>query len=251
MIRGFYDSVSGMVAMSKRMEAATTNLANVQTNGYKQERTAMSAFAEQMVARLDGTETAQTIGPVSLAGVSTLQQLDWSQGPFQATGRELDLALAGPGVFTIETPDGIRYTRNGAFVRNADGVLTTITGRPVLGQNGPVQAGSGQISVLDDGTVLVDGNPVDKLQVVEFGPAPDLQRSGNTELLAPEGGPLPEAALNTVVRQGFVESSNVDVTATLTTIIEIQRAYEANQRMIQSQDELIGRAANEIADPTA
>lgn len=250
MIRGFYDSVSGMVAMSRRMEVATTNLANVQTNGYKQERTAMSSFAEQMVSRLNGDNASETIGPVALAGVSTQRELDWSQGPFQATGRELDLALAGPGVFAIETPEGIRYTRNGAFVRNADGVLTTITGRSVLGQNGPVVVGSGQVSVLDDGTVLVDGNPVDKLQVVEFGAAPNLQRSGNTELMAPEDGPPAEIARDTMIRQGFVESSNVDVTATLTTIIEIQRAYEANQRMIQNQDELVGRAANDIARPT-
>jgi flagellar basal-body rod protein FlgG len=128
--------------------------------------------------------------------------------------------------------------------------LTTITGRTVLGQSGRVEVGAGQVSVLEDGTVLVDGNPVDRLHIVEFRAAPDLQRSGSTELMAPEGGPPPEAATGTTVRQGFVESSNVDVTATLTTIIEIQRAYEANQRMIQSQDELIGRAANDIARPT-
>ena len=249
MIRGFYQSVSGMVAMSRRMEVATTNLANVQTNGYKQERTSMGAFAEQLVSRLSKDDPGLDIGNVGLSGASAAREHDWSQGGFQSTGRELDMALSGSGFFAVQSPEGVRYTRNGAFARNADGILTNASGRPVLGENGPIVVGSGQITMLPDGAILVDGTTVDRLQIVEFGDDPQLQRSGNTELILADGAPPPERAQATSVRQGFLESSNVDVTATFTTIIEIQRAYEANQRMIQSQDELVGRAVNDIARP--
>lgn len=251
MIRGLYNASSSMVSLGKRMEVATTNLANVQTNGFKQDRTAIATFAEQFLSRVSGAENSSPVGPLGLAEVTTIPETDWGQGALQPTGRELDLALSGSGFFTIETPEGIRYTRNGAFTRNAQGQLVTGTGRLVLGVDGPLQMPSGEIKVAPDGTVNVDGAPVGRLRISEFADPSVLRRYGNTELGPEDPTVQPVDSPTTVVHQATVESSNVDMTATMTTIIEIQRAYEANQRMIQSQNDLTGRAVNDIARPSS
>ncbi|MFN0073200.1 MAG: flagellar basal-body rod protein FlgF [Chloroflexota bacterium] len=251
MIRGLYNSASSMVALEKRMEVATTNLANVDTNGFKQDRTAIATFAEQLVARMTANEGAATLGNIGLADITAAPDTDWTQGSLQKTERELDLALSGGGLFSIQAPEGIRYTRNGAFTRNAQNVLTTTTGRPLLGQNGPIQLPDGEVTVSSNGTVSVGDIVVDQLRIVEFANPDDLRRLGSNELTPKDPAVQPQAATATSVQQGMVEMSNVDITATMTTIMEIQRAYEANQRMIQSQNELAQRAVSDIARPSA
>jgi flagellar basal-body rod protein FlgG len=251
MIRGFYNSASGMVALQKRMEVATTNLANLGTNGFKQDRTAIATFAEQLVARMTAGESVAQLGQIGLVEIAGEPDTDWSQGSLQATGRSLDLALSGSGMFTIQTPDGVRYTRNGGFTRNAQNLLTTSTGRTVLGDNGPIELPEGEIRVASDGTISVDDVAVDRLSIVEFDDLTTVRRFGNNELASDDPAVQPRPATATMVHQGMVEASNVDVTATMTTIMEIQRAYEANQRMIQTQNELTQRAVSEIARPSA
>lgn len=249
MIRGLYSAASSMMAITKRMEVATTNLANIQTNGFKQERTGLSTFAEQLVTRLQTGDNSQPLGSIALSGIASEPETDWSQGSLQTTNRELDFALAGGGFFTVQAPEGIRYTRNGAFTRNGQGELVTSTGRRVVGNNGPIQLPDGEVAIEPDGSILVDGQVVDRLRIVEFADMRTIRRYGNNELGPEDPATQPQAAVNTTVRQGTIEGSNVDVTATMTTILEIQRAYEANQRMIQSENELTTRAVNDIARP--
>lgn len=250
MIRGLYNAASGMVALTKRMDVATNNLANVQTTGFKQELTAVSTYAEQALSRQTQGQSAQ-IGSMAISDVTEAPQIDYSQGSLQSTGRQLDFALTGPGFFTLQTPDGIRFTRDGAFTRNSQGVLTNSSGRYVLGANGPIQLPDGAVGVSPDGTVSVDDVPVDKLRISEFDPSVELKRFGNNELAPQDPGAAPRESASSGVYQGYIEASNVDVTASMTTIMAIQRAYEANQRMIQSQDDLVGRAVNDIARPVA
>lgn len=249
MIRGLYTSASGMLAVLRRMEVLTNNLANVETSGYKQERTTSATFDEQLLSRIAGGRAAP-IGPLTLLGGAEGPILDLSQGPLLQTGRELDLALQGPGFFAVQTPEGVRYTRDGSFSRDANGLLTTASGAAVLGENGPLQIPDGPVTVGVDGTLTVSGTVVGRVQLVEFGPDAQLDKVGNNEL-APRDGATGQPAAASTVLQGSIESSNVDLTASLTTALELQRAYEASQRMIQSQDELMQRAANDVARPVS
>src|SRR5262249_24022092 len=134
--------------------------------------------------------------------VSEAPDTDWSQGAFQTTGRDLDLALTGNGLFTIQTPQGVRYTRNGGFTRNAQNVPTTPAGRALLGENGPTQLPDGDVSVASDGTVSVGDTVVDRLRIVEFDNPADLRRFGNNELGPNDAATQPRAATNSTVQQG-------------------------------------------------
>jgi flagellar basal-body rod protein FlgG len=247
MIRGLYTAVSGMVAAMRRMEVATNNLANVQTPGYKQDRTASATFGEQLQFQL--ARQLEVRGPLTLATLALGPQLDLSQGPLQSTGRALDIALQGPGFLVVDTPNGPRYTRDGALTVAADGTLTTSTGAPVRGEAGRLVLPPGDVlAIAPDGTVRVDDVEVGRLQLVEFAPDQPFARVGNNELV-PRDGAAPQPAGATTVLQGYIEQANVDLTGLLTTTLALQRAYTANQRAVQQQDELLARAATEIARP--
>ncbi len=250
MIRGLYTAASAMVTAMRRMEVVTHNVANAQTTGFKQERTATTTFDDQLVYQQTALE-GRPLGQLGLATVAERPGLDLSQGPLQSTGRSLDLALEGPGFFVVQTDKGTFYTRDGSFTRDGDGNLVTQQGGLVLGDNGPIQVPDGRLSFGLDGTVLVDDAPFDRLQVVEFGPDAVLERVGDNLLAPQDEGAQPEPAAATAVRQGYVEASNVDITGSMTTMLELQRAYEASQRMIQEQDEMMSRAVNDIARPVA
>jgi flagellar hook-basal body protein len=147
MIRGLYTAASGMLTAMRRMELVTNNLANAQTVEFKQDRTATSTFAEVLILQ-DGTPAPLTPdAPLVMLGMATASEeplLDFTQGSLQETGRSLDLALEGPGFFSIQTADGIRYTRDGGFTRDALGRMTTGEGDLVLGVDGnPIEIPGG------------------------------------------------------------------------------------------------------------
>src|SRR5436309_1974032 len=251
MIRGLYSAVSGMLTAVRRMEVATNDLANAQTTGYKAERTSSATFAEQLVRRLDGSANNRALGTLALSNAPEEPELDMSQGSLQQTGRQLDLALEGPGFLAIQTEDGaVRFTRDGSLTRDALGYLTTSTGALVLGEDGPLQVPPGPVAINPDGTVMSGETRIGRVLTVEFAPGTQLTKLGNNELVPTDANASPIASNTAAVRQGFVEASNVDLTGTLTTVLELQRAYEANQRMIQYQDQITGRAVNDIAQPT-
>ena len=247
MIRGLYTSSSGMLAVLRRMEVLTNNLANAETTGYKQDRTTEATFDEQILSRVVGGRSTP-LGPLALLDGAEGPVLDLSQGPLLETGRELDLALEGQGFFALQTADGVHYTRDGSFARDARGRLVTATGALVLGDDGPLELPDGSVEVAADGTVAVNGSVVGRLRIAEFGPDGRLEKVGLNELI-PRDGAAEQIANASNVRQHSVEGSNVDLTASLTTALELQRAYEASQKMIQAQDELAQRAANDVARP--
>ena len=248
MIRGFYTAVSGMLTSVRRMDVVVNNLANVQTNGYKQERMAATTFSDQLLAQLGGNPDGAPMGPIMLTNAAMPPDLDLSQGALRATGRALDFALHGPGFLTVLTETGTAYTRDGSLLRDPQGFLATATGARVLGQAGPIFLPPGDPSVGPDGQILVDGQPVDQLLLAEFGPDQLFERRGGN-LLVPAGGEPAGPATTTVVEPGFVEGSNVDLTGTITTMMELQRAYEANQRIIQYHDQMLAHAVNDVARP--
>lgn len=250
MIRGLYAAASGLTAAMRNMAVLTNNLANARTPGFKQERPATATFSQQQVLRVGAEREARRLGRMALASVAELPELDLGQGPLEATGRPLDLALAGPGFLAVESPEGVRYTRGGGLVRDTQGLLVTASGAVALGEDGPLRVPDGALAIAPDGSVLVDSVAAGRLRLVEFPEGTVLVQVGENELAASDPAAA-QAAVETTVRQGFLEGSNVDLTATMTTMLELQRAYQANQRMIQYQEELTARLVTEIARPTS
>lgn len=256
MLRGLYSAASGMDTHMRRLAVEANNLANVRTPGYKQDRVPAESFelllrgsTDPLAPALDvpfaspvATELTGTVG----SGIYPLEPvLDLSQGSLYGTGEPLDLALVGPGFFAVQTPDGERYTRAGNFSVDGSGLLRTATGDLVLGEQGPVQVGAGDLSVGPDGTISVNGNAVARLRLVEFD-VPALQKVGENYLAPRDPATAPRPATGTQVRQGYLESSNVDLSRTMVSLIEIQRAYELSARALQMQDQTLGAAINDV-----
>lgn len=278
MVRGIYTGASGMMAEMHRMDAISNNLANVDLVGYKRDESISKAFPQMLIRRMndDGvytfpfgsSETAPVVGTVG-TGVEYNESFTvFSQGAMKETGNDFDLALEGKGFFVVDTPRGERYTRNGTFLLTKEGILTTKQGEPVMGENGIIRIKKNNFVVDERGQVwqngTFDGDPerlvskeenewenlelVDTLRVVDFRRDRYLKKEGDSLYSAPEetGGTLRSAlGSETKVIQGFLEGSNVNSVTEMVRMIEVNRAYEANQRSIQTHDALTGKLINE------
>jgi flagellar basal-body rod protein FlgG len=193
---------------------------------------------------------------------------DFQQGEFKESGSDFDMALDGRGFFTVRTPWGERYTRNGAFQLGKEGVLETKEGYPVLGENGPLRVKANNFQVDKAGRVwinaeyaedeLVDRERntwddtvlLDTLKIVDFDIDRYLEKQGsNLYRDTDTSGParLMDAGTRPRVVQGFTEGSNVDPVLEMVHMIEVNRAYEANQKVIQSGDSMLGTLINQVA----
>ena len=241
LIRGIYTGATGMLSQSRRLDVVANNLANVNTAGFKKDTLRNESFPEVLMYRLaQGPVTPiGTLGP----GTDTPTiHTDFTRGIIVETSNPFDLALEGPGFFSVETPNGERYTRNGHFLRDAAGYLVNQEGYYLLGQNGRIQvAASAVVEVSQDGRVVADGQVVDALRIVGFLPGLGV-KEGHSLWLADQVAELPAPT----VRQGAIERSNVNIVQEMVDMIGILRAYEANQKVITTQDELLGKAVNEV-----
>ena len=145
MERGLYIAASGMLAEMVRQDQIANDLANASTPGYKADRATQKSFGDILLAN---TVSGQTVGPLGLGAQIDKIVTDDSPAPARDTGEPLDFAVVGEGWFKVQTPQGVRYTRNGQFTASPQGVLQTALGQPVLGQNGQ------PVRVNQDGTVL-------------------------------------------------------------------------------------------------
>ncbi|HSV57218.1 MAG TPA: flagellar basal-body rod protein FlgF [Magnetospirillaceae bacterium] len=280
MIRGWYTGASGMMAQQIRLDAVANNLANVDTNGFKRETAVHKAFAQLLLRRLndDGVhihplgsgDMAPIIGKLG-TGVETNElYVEFQQGALKQTENEFDLALEGKGFFTVQTPNGERYTRNGGFILGREGILMTKGGYPVLGETGPVRIKANNFQVDPQGRIWVnrawaDDDPtrlvgreqnewedtfhMDTLRIADFRRERHLDKQGTSLYAATEesGDARPfRDGLGPKVFQGFVEASNVNPVTEMVRMIEVNRAYEANQKTIQSQDAMLGKLINEV-----
>ena len=247
MIRGIYSAAAGLATVALRLGVASNNVANANTPGYKQDRLPQEVGRALDLERLVREGKNGEVGALTLGPKSGLSDLDLAQGPLQETGNPLDLALGGRGFFSVRNAAGqTRYTRDGGFNVDALGALRSRDGSQVLGDNGqPIQIGPGSVSVGADGSLFVDGVAGPKLQIVDFAANVALTKEGKG-LFVPEGEvagtPVPDAQ----IYQGYVEGSNVDMTESMVSVMELVRAYAANQRMVQVQDETLSRAVNDV-----
>jgi flagellar basal-body rod protein FlgF len=207
---------ASMNALVREYETITQNLANASSTGYKKK---VNTFASVL-----GELKAQT-------------KLDFSQGNLEQTQRPLDLAISGDGFFTVETPEGVGYTRNGILEINNQRQLVDSQGRMMIGMAGPIvipqHISRMQLNFAPDGTISgTDGLRIDRLAVVDFGEDIEkLTATGGGTFAAPEDLD-PEPALKAFVQQGFRESSNVETVDELVKLITVSRLYEANVKIL-------------------
>ena len=268
-----------MVAQMHRMDQLSNNLANVDVTGYKKDTSIHKAFPELMIRRLndDGVykfpfgsmDTAPVVGKLGTGVEMNEAYTDFTQGALKETGNPFDIAIEGEGFFVVDTPTGERYSRNGTFVLGKEGLLLTKDGMPVLGQNGPIQIKKNNFVIDQKGNVFQNaryaGDPerlvsleenewedaefVDKLQLVDFDRTRYLKKEGTSRWRSTveSGGPVQLTTDDpTKVRQGFLETSNVNPVKAMVNMIEVNRAYEANQKVVQTQDSLTNRLINDV-----
>ncbi len=259
MLRGLYMSTSGMDVLQTCVDGTANNLANATTPGYKKENYLIKSFPEMLLIEKGGPrneklflpQRSKKIGTTGIGARLVEVSTDFTTGGIQETGNKTDLFLKGPGFFAVNVPSQgdpgrVCYTRNGAFKIDQEGYLATVGGYRVLGENGEILLGNSELkfNVESDGSVMVDGVRVEKLQLVEFDNLDSLYKEADDIFVDGEGAA--ESASATTVMQGFLEGSNVNPVDELVNLIKVTRAYEANQRLIQSQDELLSKAVNQV-----
>ena len=216
---------SGLMA---EMRTIANNLANMATTGYRREGI---AFAEHVAALRDGPSLSMATARGRLT--------DLGQGGVTHTGATFDLAIEGEGFFQVEGPDGPLLTRAGGFTPDAEGILRTYDGRALLDEGGAgvfVPPGVRGVAIGADGTISADGTPLGRIGLVLPADPIDLRRRDGVAFAAP-GGTVP--AENARLMQGALEDANVDPVIEIARMIEVQRAYELGQGLLDREDERI------------
>lgn len=239
-----YLAAAGALVQQMRLEMLANNVANINTVGYKGEKSVFRVPKEAPSAEeLPSEEGSQSLSPYA-PPFSTM--VDFSQGALHQTGNPLDVALNGEGFFNVQTPDGIQYTRQGSFTLNTDGVLVTQDGYPVLGEGGEITIEGGTVEIDELGGVYADGDEVGRLQVTAFANNDRLEKAGNARFVSNDPAMAGNRPENTTVRQGHLESANVNPVQAMTEMIETSRAFEAYQKVIQSADEATEKSINNV-----
>jgi flagellar basal-body rod protein FlgG len=261
MLRALYTAASGMEAQQLNIDTIAHNLANVNTNGFKQRRTQFQDLLYQDVRNAGTSNTASTEIPVGLQiGLGTkpvATEMIFTQGDFAATNRSLDMVIEGAGFFQVRLPNGqLAYTRNGNFQMNREGALVTTDG-DLLDPQITIPQDQVGITIGKDGTVSViqagqtQPQQVGNIEIALFQNPSGLQAIGKN-LFTPtqaSGDPITgtpgENGLGSL-SSGFLEQSNVSVVEEMVSMIVSQRAYEANSKVIRTADEMFSQANNVV-----
>ena len=237
MSNAIYTTLSRQQGLLQEMQVVANNLANSSTTGYKSNR---AVFAEFLVSTGGGADTSLSMG--GLGGHSFKME----QGGLNFTGGRFDLAIQGEGFFTIETAQGPRLSRSGHFQLSGDGRLIDMQGNAVLGAGGnPIDLPPDAIDVQfgEDGSISANGELIDRVGIVLA--EGQLQRDSNTYFEAAGGYAVTEDAK---LVQGALEQSNVSTVLEVARMIEVQRAYEAGQSMLEKEDQRISQLISAVRE---
>jgi flagellar basal-body rod protein FlgG len=268
-----------MRAQQWRLDAIANNLANVDVDGYKKDIIAFKTFPELLLRRAgdDGviqnpfgsSDNAPILGSIGTGVELNELYTSFTQGALKETQSDFDLALDGKGFFTVQTPWGERYTRNGSFHLGKEGYLETKEGYPLLGEKGPIQVKANNFQIDKTGRVWInaaytedpnimvsrEGNTweettlLDTLKIVDFDIERYIEKQGSSLYrstdVSGEAQILEEGRRPRVI-QGFTEAANVDPVIEMVQMIEVNRAYEANQKVIQTEDSMLGTLINQV-----
>lgn len=243
---GYYAALTGLVAKYEALNVAANNFANVGTTGYKEQ--------EDFYRTYSATMGSSDVGPLNMAinnyGVLGGASTNFAPGPIQMTGNPLDIALQGNGFLVVKTASGDRYTRNGSLRLNAKGVLTTQDGDEVMGLvpkpkgkpgEGPITLHQGTIAVGPGGLISVNGAIAGQLKIVDFKKGTSLSLEGNSTYAAPATDET--AAPSPNVKQGALESSNVNPMNEMVSLILLQRQAQMLQSAISTFDKTFDQSA--------
>lgn len=282
MIRGLYTGAAGMLAQQHRMDVISNNLSNVDLNGYKRDISVHKSFPELLIRRMndDGihnfplgsVDSSPIVGKLGTGVEQNEVVTNFTQATLKETNNPFDLAIEGRGFLVVQTTTGERFTRNGSFLLNKEGFLVTKQGDLVLGENGPIQIKENNFVIDQQGRIYTNPNLnqdreqlvslrendwnetelIDQLRVVNFREINHLAKQGNSLWKETFESGAPESVfsnsnknIEAKIRQGFVEGSNVNPVREMVEMIEVQRAYETNSKLIQTQDDLLGKLINE------
>jgi flagellar basal-body rod protein FlgF/flagellar basal-body rod protein FlgG len=224
---GYYAAMTGLVARTQALDTAAANLANAQTPGYRAEQ---EYFRSALLGpdAID-SQLGETVNNYGLLGGD---RLSMAQGALEETGNPLDLAIEGQGFFMVQTPNGVRYTRDGSFHRTQSGQLATEADEPVLTAAGqPIVIPPGEVSVGADGTISVAGGAVATVGVMTFPAGTELSAEGGNRYVVPEGA-TPVASKDATVHEGALEAANQDIVQGSLNLIVMQRQAEMMQRAL-------------------
>jgi flagellar basal-body rod protein FlgF len=224
---GIYTAYSGLKAQMSALDTLANNLANANTAGFKEQK----SFFTALHAAAESSRTPQLDAAINTA-VAVSSMPDLTGGSLAETHRDLDLAIVGKGFLTVQTPAGQRYSRNGSLALNAQSVLCTSEGFPVLGERGPIVLGPGKIIINEQGEILVDGARIDRLKIAAFESPGTLICEGGSLFAQPQGAPAAGAASDAGIRQGYLEQSNVNPVLSMVRLVETMRQFEAIQKSI-------------------
>ncbi len=248
MTRGLYAAAAGMLASQAAQDAIAQNLANASTTGYKQDIPQFMSFQETLMRRLNGNGSGgAALGTLGQGATLYALATDFADGTLQQTGNPLDVGLSGDAALAVQTPQGVRFSRDGALTRNGQGFLAQSgTGALVLDTNNqplhvPAKAKSIQIGA--QGEITVDGAALGRLRLVGLSRAAGAVKVGDNQFTAASARP---ASASATVHQGFLEASNVSVVKEMVAMIAVTRAYETDQKMAQAEDEATGHAVSEV-----
>ena len=235
-----------MNAQQRWQEMIAQNLSASAVPGFRKQEISFADVAAASGAGVNGAANGTFYIP------SVVSSTSFQQGQLQPTGDSKDLAIEGRGFFEVQLPNGsTAYTRDGEFQVNGQGQLATKEGYPVLGDAGPIQFNpnnGSQFTVSASGQITQGGNVVGHLQVVDFSNPGQLTATDNGYLIANQPGLTPApASNNTSVRQGFLEASNSSPTTEMGSLISAMRSFEANQKVLEMQNERMGEAITDLS----
>lgn len=246
MLYGFYTAASGMLLNQKKLNVNANNIANLKTPGFKASLVTAQSYDQANLTRYDsnGQTVIGTSTPLSYA-----EEVNTNFDPslISETGRSLDFAINGQGYFNIQTENGRLLTRNGQFDIDNEGYLILPGYGRVLGENGPLQVGGSNFTILKNGAVY-DEN------AVNIGTLLITQPGENAQLTQVENGLFTTNNLNNLtqlenatVEQFMLENNNVDLNKEMASVMESQRAFEACSRVLKSIDQINAKTVSEIA----
>lgn len=263
MVKGLYTAHMGMINQQKRLDVLTNNLANADTVGYKKEGTTARSFYDTLAVKISDSSDYKL--PVKIGGMTygvTMGQTydDFSQGSFNVTNDKYDVALKGDGFFAIAYTNKagettMKLTRAGDFAVNKEGYLVTDDGDYVLNQNGAMASNTGagsyiridpnvDFTITSNGSIYQNGALAGQIGMVDVENYDYLERYGENMYDLVQGGQI--VASNATAVQGSLEMSNVNIVSEMVDMINVSRAYEANQKIIQTMDSTIDRAVNGV-----
>lgn len=270
MVRGLYAAASGALVAQSQADNVANNLANVNSNGFKQTLMQIQSAPSLDIYRIQtdpgpggtGVPVAPYVGQLGTGAQIYNTPEDFAQGPLQQTGNRLDVALSGANqFFAIGTPNGVRYTRDGQFTIDGNGTLRTMDGNLVLNTNGGAinfNTQQGIVTFNSDGSIVqaaqagqtaAAATQIGTLQVASFGNLVALTKEGDNNFVD-TGNAQPAATQNVNVQQGFLERSNGNVVRSMVDLITAERWFDANQRVMKAEDDATSQDITNVAKPT-